>query len=134
MRFKAFFEKHRRIISNLAIGFLFLLCINFFLIDLTYKGNINIGFLVSETSWLGSILTVVGFKRSAALKLINSSFGLVLTMVTIVLNLGTNLFNRSEHKVFGISCRDLQADDPFMMKLFQKAGFFIRLSSLLPFC
>lgn len=139
MRFRSYLEKHRKfIIPNLLIGLLFLLCIYFLFIDLTYAGYIDYGILLSETSWLKTQLAYFGFVRKSALQLSKDSFGVVFTMVTIILSLGTSIFSRSERKVFGVSCRDLQADEPFMIKLFCGAGFcyplIIVITVLLEFC
>lgn len=139
MRFKTYLKKHHKfIVSNLLIGLLFLLCIYFLFFDLTYAWYIKYGILPSEISWLKSQFACMAFVRKNALKLAEESFGVFFTIITIVFSLGTSIFSRSEHKVFGISCQDLQADESFMLKFFCKAGFFYPLiivfAILLDFC
>lgn len=123
-------EQHE-LFCNLCVILLFLLSIYIFLMDITYVWNINCCFLLISSYWLESIFANMGFIRDNAFDLIKSSFGVVFTIVSIVLNLGTNLFNRSEFKIFGISYRDLQDDEAFMIKFFQKIGPIFPLISII---
>lgn len=90
---------------------LIFLCVFSLLIDLTYSGYINWHFMQNALARLKGWLGYIGFRRSNALKLLQSSLGIAVTVITFVLNWGVDLFKHSERKVFGISWGELQADE-----------------------
>lgn len=90
---------------------LILLCVYSLLIDLTYAGYINCSCLQKEIIWLKGWLIPIGFRRSNALRLLQSSMGVAVTVIIFILNWGVDLFKHSERKIFGISWGELQINE-----------------------
>lgn len=97
-----------------VIVILFLASVYSLLIDLTYQGYIKYRFLTVEVLRIEKLLINMGFNRIRALDLLKSSLGITVTMVTFILNMGINIFDHSERKVFGISWGDLQSERKLM--------------------
>lgn len=92
-----------------------LLCVYSLLIDLTYSGHLGLNFMQKQLIWLETWLSAIGFRRSSALKLLQSGLGMAVTVIIFILNWGVDFFKHSESKVFGISWGELQADE-FQMR------------------
>ena len=108
-------KKVRKKIDYIIV-ILFLLCILVLLIDFTYAGRINCNFFLDKTFWLGNLLSSIGFQRCIAMTFLQSGAGMALTVMTIVLNMGNNLFIHSERKVFGLSLGDLRSDQSWIYR------------------
>ena len=116
LRIKDFLTK-----KNWGVAVLLILSIYCLLLDLAYQGNIGWDILVNVCCRTQELLTDIGFERERALELLKGSLGMSVTMVTFILNLGINLFNYSERKVFGISWGDLKSDaDQIPKKLYKR--------------
>lgn len=90
------------------------LCAYMFMIDLTYAGYIDLQICLNETYWLKNLLGSLGFKRCNAIDLLKSSLGVALTLVTIILNMGNNIFSHSERKVFGLCLGNLTSENSWL--------------------
>lgn len=119
-------KKVRKKIDYIIV-ILFLLCILVLLIDFTYAGRINCNFFLDKTFWLGNLLSSIGFQRCIAMTFLQSGAGMALTLMTIVLNMGNNLFIHSERKVFGLSLGDLRSDQSWIYRLFLKLSIIFPL-------
>lgn len=118
-------KRNRDTKINLVGMTILILCVYCLLMDLTYQGNIGKNFLANVCRQTEGLLTSIGFERKRALELLKGSLGMSVTMVTFVLNLGINLFNHSERKVFGISWGDLKDD------VYRRPSCFFRISGFL---
>lgn len=94
------------------------LCVYMFMIDLTYAGHIDLQPCLNETYWLENLLGSLGFKRCNAIDLLKSSLGVALTLVTIILNMGNNIFSHSESKVFGLYLGNLTSENSWLYSWF----------------
>ena len=94
-------------------------------IDFVYAGCINCRWLETGITWLKGWLTPIGFSRSSALRLLQGSIGIAVTVIVFILNWGVDLFKHSERKVFGISWGELQSDK------FQKRGHKLKFGIML---
>lgn len=95
-----------------------LLCIYTFIIDLTYAGYIDSQFCLNETYWLENLLDSLGFTRCNAIELLKSSLGIALTLITIILNIGNNIFSHSERKVYGLYLGSLTSENSWLYNMF----------------
>lgn len=94
------------------------LCAYMFIIDLTYAGRIDLKLCLNETYWLENLLGSLGFTRCNAIELLKSSLGVALTLVTIILNMGNNIFSHSERKVFGLCLGNLTSENSWLYRGF----------------
>ena len=115
-------EKRHERNWRIAIIFMLFLCVFLCLIDLNYNGYFYCCYLWDLACQLEEILMRIGFERETALKLLSSSLGLVVTMITFALNMGVNLFNRYERKIYGIPYGELYESASRLRKMSQRIG------------
>lgn len=76
--------------------------------DYVYKGLIERECIVDVYERLANIPKWMGLKYCKALEILNGVLGVLFTTFSLILNMGLNIANRSEHKIFGIPRKELE--------------------------
>lgn len=71
----------------------------------------NTDYWKSETNLFGKICNcakLTGFSYTGSLQLLKSSFGILVTAISIIISISVNILNRSEDKIFGFNRQQLE--------------------------
>lgn len=72
------------------------------LIDMTYKGIIQYPFMIWIANLIRMFARCLGLSYSRAFELLSSSLGILITGISLMITIGTNIATRSENKIYGI--------------------------------